>query len=179
MNTIQAKPEFLAITRGAAHVIDETNLFVHSVLRIGADTFESPLLFDGRHPYLYDNPAIANHVSGTSFLDASRQLLKAISHLYYNVPIENRFVIQKVEMNFARWAKIGVEIRALVEAEALERVLGGVASVSVCGKITFQQEGRELGSMTGKFSTFSAEVEARLMSRQYRQPPVIDQAVAA
>ena len=37
-------------------------------------------------PILYENPAIANHVSGTSFLDASRQLLKAISHLYYDIP---------------------------------------------------------------------------------------------
>ena len=72
---------------------------------------------DGTHPYLYENPAIANHVSGTTFIDMGRQLLKAISHLYYDAPIDSRFVLHNVDIEFLRWAKLGVDIEVTVTVE--------------------------------------------------------------
>ena len=169
----------MTISKELAHVIDDANLFVHAIWKTGADQFETEFFVDGRHPYLYENRAIANHVSGTSFLDASRQLLKAMSHLYYDIPLENRFVIQNIQMDFIRWAKTGEPIRALVEASAQERALGGAPQSSFTGKVTFFQEGRQIGTIAGKFSTLSAAVEERLMSRQYRQTPPREGAVAA
>ncbi len=179
MNHPQAAVAVMTISKELAHVIKDENLFVQAILKTGADKFETEFCVDGRHPYLYENQAIANHVSGTSFLDASRQLLKAISHLYYGVPLENRFVMQNIQMDFLRWAKIGEPIRVIVEAIAQERTLGGVPSTSFTGKITFFQDGRQIGAIDGKFSTLSAEVEERLMSRQFRQSPPRETAVAA
>ena len=179
MNNSQTAVPVMTISKQLAHVIDDANLFVHAIWKTGADQFETEFCVDGRHPYLYENPAIANHVSGTSFLDASRQLLKAMSHLYYDIPIENRFVMQNIQMDFLRWAKIGRPIHAIVEAAAQERMLGGAPQTSFTGKVTFFQEGRQIGTIAGKFSTLSAEVEERLMSRQYRQSPSRESAVAA
>jgi hypothetical protein len=178
-NPSQPAVRVMTISKELAHVIDDANLFVNAIWKTGADEFETEFCVDGQHPYLYENPAIANHVSGTSFLDASRQLLKAMSHLYYDIPLENRFVIQNIQMDFLRWAKIGEPIRAIVEATAHERMLGGVPSTSFIGKLTFFQVGRQIGTIAGKFSTLSAAVEERLMSRQYRQPPPCESAIAA
>jgi len=74
----------MEITKELAHVVREENLFVHQVRPTGVPgQYESEFTVDGAHPYLYENQAIANHVSGTSFLDTSRQLLKAICHHFW------------------------------------------------------------------------------------------------
>src|SRR5262249_14469454 len=92
-------PKKTIITKALAHVVKDENLFVHEVVKVGSDKFESEFIVDGAHPYLYENAVIANHVSGTTFLDTSRQLLKAITHLFYAVPLANRFVIRTAHMD--------------------------------------------------------------------------------
>lgn len=37
--------------------------------------------------------------------------------------------------------------------------------------MSYHQEGWEIGTMKGEFTTFPLEVEDKLMSRQYRQAP--------
>src|SRR6476646_1625193 len=107
------------ITPALAHVSCDANLLVRSVEAHGDEhTYRSVFTIDGAHPYLYENPAIANHVSGTTFIDMGRQLLKAISHLYYEAPIDSRFVLHNVDIEFMRWAKLGVDIEVIVTAEA-------------------------------------------------------------
>ena len=96
----------MQITKEYAHVMREENLFVHEVTQIAQNQFKSGFTVDGTHSYLYENSSIANHVSGTTFLDISRQLLKAITHFFYSAPVSNRFVIRSVEMDFTRWAKV-------------------------------------------------------------------------
>ena len=117
------------ITKEYAHVVGDENLFVHKVARLAPHKFESEFTIDGTHAYLYENPAIANHVSGTTFLDTSRQLLKAITHLFYDVPLTNRFVIRSVSMDFTRWAKMGVPILAVVEPTAVYKTILGMPYV--------------------------------------------------
>src|SRR6185503_17608829 len=101
-----------------AHVTCDANLLVRNVQALaGAHTYRSVFAIDGTHPYLYENPAIANHVSGTTFVDMGRQLLKAISHLYYDSPMDSRFVLHNIDLEFLRWAKLGVELEVTVVAE--------------------------------------------------------------
>lgn len=157
------------ITKEYAHVVSDENLFVHEVVRLAPDKFESKFVVDGTHTYLYENPAIANHVSGTTFLDTSRQLLKAITHLFYAVPLTNRFVIRSVNMDFTRWAKMGVPILAVVEPTTVCKTILGYPCLTVSGEIAWHQEGRKIGSTTGKFMTLPPELEDQLMGRQYRQ----------
>ena len=109
------------ITPALAHVSCDENLLVRNV-RAAAEphTYRSWLIIDGTHPYLYENPAIANHVSGTTFIDMGRQLLKAITHLYYGTPLDSRFVLHNVDIEFLRWAKLGVAIEVTVSAEVPE-----------------------------------------------------------
>src|SRR4051794_29755745 len=106
------------ITPELAHVSCEANLLTRNV-QAGDEphTYRSVFVVDGKHPYLYENPAIANHVSGTTFVDLGRQLLKAISHLYYDAPITSRFVLHTIDMEFLRWAKLGVDIHVKVVVE--------------------------------------------------------------
>ena len=111
------------ITKELAHVMHDENLFVHHVARGGAHEYVSAFVIDGDHPYLYENPAIANHVSGTTFIDVSRQLLKAICHIYYDVPVTSRFILRDIQVSFLLWAKIGVpiDVRVSVQPPSIAR----------------------------------------------------------
>jgi len=161
----------MQITGEYAHVMREENQFVHEVTQIAKDQFKSGFTVDGAHPYLYENPAIANHVSGTTFLDMSRQLLKAVTHFFYSAPVSNRFVIRSVNMDFTRWAKLNVPIEAITDLTPEPKILFGHACLTFQAHITLYQEGWEIGTMSGEFTTFPLEVEDRLMGRQYRQAP--------
>ena len=157
------------ITKELAHVVHEGNLFVHRVARDRADnTFVADFDIDGKHPYLYENAAIANHVSGTTFLEVARQLLKAIGHLYYDVPPTNRFALREMHTEFPRWARIAVPICAQVEVNAESTHPGGSRS-SFDVRITFLQEGAPVCRAAGKFLTFSRKLEDRLMARTLGQ----------
>lgn len=163
----------MLITKELAHVIQDENHFAVEVRSTGApNQFESEFTVGGTHPYLYENQSLANHVSGTSFLDTGRQLFKAICHLFYDVPIDNRFVIRSVNMNFTRWAKLKVPIRALIDCQTETTTVRGKNCLTVSAQVTFFQEGREIGTSTGHFTTFPLEIENFLMQRQYRQAPV-------
>lgn len=164
----------MEITKQLAHVMRDENLFVREVERAPqGERFLSRFTVDGRHPYLYENPAIANHVSGTTFLDVIRQLLKAITHLYYAVPLENRFVIRTANMDFGRWAKLDVPIEVELELTHETTQLRGQACLNYAARARFHQEGRLTGTMCGTFSTFPQAVEDLLMGRQYRQRPLV------
>jgi hypothetical protein len=160
------------ITPALAHVGRDANLLVRNV-RAGADahTYHSTFVVDGDHPYLYENPAIANHVSGTTFIDMGRQLLKAISHLYYGTPIDSRFVLHGIDIEFARWAKLGVEIAVTVGVE-LSTARRGDAPRTCKAALEWRQEGHLIAHGKASFTSFSAALEAKLMTRQYAQPPV-------
>ncbi len=159
------------ITPALAHVTSEANLLVRNVSPLdAAHTYRSVFVIDGTHPYLYENPAIANHVSGTTFVDMGRQLLKAITHLFYGAAIESRFVLHAIDLSFARWAKLGVDIEAVVEV----RVEAANRPETLCryeATLTWSQEGRPVARAVSSFSTLSADLEARLMGRQYAQGP--------
>ena len=157
------------ITKALAHVVNDENLFVRNVAKVATDHFESEFTIDGTHPYLYENAAIANHVSGTTFLDTSRQLLKAISHLFYAVPLANRFVIRAANLDFTRWAKIGVPIQASVQLVPSEKTMSGQTVLSFTGSVTWHQDGWQIGVLSGKFMTLPAAIEDQLMQPQYRQ----------
>jgi A-factor biosynthesis hotdog domain len=161
----------VTVTNEHIHVLSDTNAFVKKVRRISPGVFESELLVDGTHPYLYENPILADHVSGTNFLDFSRQLLKAISHLFYGAPVSNRFVLRKVQLDLTRWAKMRVPVRAVVTAAHECKTVFGHECIFIAATMSLYQEGWGLGSMSGEFTTFPLEVEQRLMKRQYNQDP--------
>jgi hypothetical protein len=161
------------VTKALAHVERDENLFIHWVARgARAHRFESELVVDGTHPYLYENPAVANHVSGTTFLDAARQVGKAISHLFYEVPIESRFGIQSVQAEYPRWTKLGVPIRLVVDiipATAPTRAKSIRRGTMV---VTFRQEGRAVCVLRLQIVTLTKQLEDTLMRRQYAEAPV-------
>ena len=164
-------PVLHTITPALAHVSCDANLLVRNV-RADAEehTYRSVFAIDGTHPYLYENPAIANHVSGTTFVDMGRQLLKAISHLYYGAPIDSRFVLHNIDLEFLRWAKLGVDIEVTVTVELPAGRRGDAARTCIAG-LAWRQEGHLIAQARSRFTLFSAALEAKLMSRQYGQGP--------
>ena len=153
-----------------AHVGCAANLLVRSVQAYDhPHTYVSRFIVDGTHPYLYENPAIANHVSGTTFVDMGRQLLKAISHIYYDAPLSCRFVLHNINIDFVRWARIGVELELTVTAEmaAARRQ----DSPRTCrSTLVWRQDGHLVARADASFTSMSAALEAKLMARQYDQP---------
>lgn len=162
--------EKLTITPELAHVVLQENQFVHAIMETGEDRFEAEFTIDGEHPYLYENPAIANHVSGTTFFEVSRQLMKATGHLFFSVPVKSRFLLKTIAIEFDRWGKIGVPVTAVIDVVSPGRGLNPFGTYEFT--LSFYQDGWLLGTMKAVTSTMPAEVEDRLMSRQYRQPPV-------
>jgi hypothetical protein len=160
-----------AITPILAHVASGTNLLVRNVRACAEEhTYRSVLTIDGTHPYLYENPAIANHVSGTTFIDMGRQLLKAITHIYYDAPIDSRFALQTIDIEFLRWTKLDVdiEVTVTVEAAAARRADSPRGYTAI---IQWRQEGQPVARARSSFTLMSAALEARLMSRQYSKAP--------
>jgi hypothetical protein len=158
------------ITPALAHVSCEANLLVNNVQAIaGEHTYRSVFVVDGTHPYLYENPAIANHVSGTTFIDMGRQLLKAISHLYYAVPMDSRFVLQGIDIQFARWARLETPIELTVTLSAANEPRRTDAPRTWKATLEWTQDGHFVAGAKSSFTTLSAELEAKLMARQYRQ----------
>lgn len=151
----------------------EENLLVRLVWFTGEPhVFGSRFVVSGQHPYLYENPTIANHVSGTTFVDVGRQLLKAIGHLYYLVPLDSRFVMHAINMECLRWVKLNepIDVRVTLEAGAARRD----ARQSSTARLAFSQEGHRVIDATAQFTSLSAALETRLMTRQYEQPPRVD-----
>ncbi len=163
------------ITPALAHVSADANLLVRNVQAAAEPhTYRSVFTVDGAHPYLYENPAIANHVSGTTFIDMGRQLLKAISHLYYDAPIDSRFALHNIDIEFLRWTKIGVPVEVTVTAE-MDAARPSDASRTTChATLTWRQEGNDVARARSRFTLLSAALEAKLMGRQYGQPPAGD-----
>jgi hypothetical protein len=159
------------ITKQLAHIVNDENMFVDIIINIDENIYESEFIIAGDHPYLYENSAISNHVYGTSLLDVTRQLCKAMSHIYYDVPINCRFVMQNTQMDFFGWTKCSVPIYILLDVSVERRLLGGFMSPTFEVKLSYSQEGYELGTINVKFSAFSHEIEEKLMSRQYRRKP--------
>ena len=172
-------PTIHAISPALAHVSCEANLLVRAV-QAGAEahTYRSVFTIDGTHPYLYENPAIANHVSGTTFIDMGRQLLKAVAHLYYAVPLDCRFVLHNIDIEFLRWAKLGVPLELTVTA-ALADARRADAPRTCRSTLVWRQEGHLVARAEASFTSFSAALEAKLMARQYDQPPALDQLLSA
>jgi hypothetical protein len=156
-----------SITPALAHVGCVANLLVTNVQRwAAADTYRSTFTVDGAHPYLYENPAIANHVSGTTFIDMGRQLLKAIAHLYYATPLDARFVLHGIDIEFTRWARLGVEIECIATAE-MTAARRADAPRTCQATFEWRQDGHLLARARSSFTTLSAALEAKLMARQF------------
>jgi hypothetical protein len=160
------------ITPALAHVSSVANLLVDNVTACAEPhTYRSVFAIDGTHPYLYENPAIANHVSGTTFIDMGRQLLKAVSHIYYDVPIDGRFVLHGIDIEFLRWAQIAVDIELELALELSPPRRADAPRNCKC-TLVWQQEGQLVARARSSFTTMSAALEARLMTRQFGPPPM-------
>lgn len=164
-----------AITPALAHVSCDANLLVRNVRACGEEhTYQSVFSIDGEHPYLYENPAIANHVSGTTFVDMGRQLLKAISHLYYGAPLDSRFVLHSIDVTFLRWARLGADIEVTVTAEMTEGRRAD-SSRTCTAALVWRQDGHLVAQARSRFTLLSAALEAKLMARQYSRASGGDQ----
>lgn len=160
------------ITPALAHVSSVDNLLVDNVTACAEPhTYRSVFAVSGTHPYLYENPAIANHVSGTTFIDMGRQLLKAVSHIYYDIPMDSRFALHGIEIEFLRWARLGVDIEITLTVEwSPARRADAPRNCKV--SLVWQQGGQPIARARSSFTTMSAALEAKLMTRQFGSPPV-------
>lgn len=162
-------PTVHAITPALAHVSCDANLLVRNVRACAEEnTYQSVFAIDGAHPYLYENPAIANHVSGTTFVDMGRQLLKAISHLYYGAPLDSRFVLHCIDLEFLRWAQLGADIEVTVTAE-MTQARRADSSRTCSATLVWKQDGHVVAQARSRFTLLSASLEAKLMARQYNR----------
>jgi hypothetical protein len=159
------------ITPALAHVSCTANLLVDNVTA-GAEphSYRSVFTVDGTHPYLYENPAIANHVSGTTFIDMGRQLLKAVSHIYYDTAMDSRFVLHGIDIEFLRWARLAVAIELTITVE-MSPVRRADAPRNCQCTFVWQQDGHLVARARSSFTTMSAALEAKLMARQFGSPP--------
>lgn len=159
----------VAITNDLAHVIHEENRFVTEITCVGENRYQSDFIISGTHRYLYENPEIASHVSGTTFFEVSRQLMKAVGHIYYTVPLNSRFTLQKVSIEFVQWGRIGSTISAMIS------VRPPIGKTIIYGHYEFQIDYVDAGQLLGRFivdaTALSSGAEKRLISKQFSDRP--------
>jgi hypothetical protein len=157
--------QIITISNEIAHVILDANRLVSNVRCISEHRYQSDFAVNGQHPYLYENPDIANHVSGTTYLDVSRQLMKAILHIYYAVPMDSRFTLQKISIEFFLWGRIGTTLSAVVSVKHPAGKKSAYGHYKF--RIEFLDQGQLLGLLICDATALSAEMESKLMSRQF------------
>jgi hypothetical protein len=89
--------------------------------------------------------------------------MKAIGHLYYKVPIDSRFTLQKVEIEFKRWAQLKKLLKAKIEVSRPnhEKPYG-----EYYFKISYYESNILLGVFSVSALALSSNAEKRLMKRQ-------------
>ena len=138
------RPENLALSRFAP--LDEPH------------TFAAEVLVDTAHPFFFDHPL--DHAPGLLLIEAARQFGIAVAHRHYGVPFDHGFILNGFDVDFARFAELGAPVFILGRTTDRVERKGVLSSMTFTGH--FQQEGRELGRMSGRWRMVPRRILARL-----------------
>ena len=159
------------LDRMFVHKRDARNVFITRVEPVSPehpDEHLAQLAVDTEHPYHFEHAQ--DHVPGMLLVEAGRQLAMAIAHLYYEVPFGTVFVVEEMQLNFKRFAELGVPL--FVHSCVRDKQMRRGQLVAMCSGGQFIQRGEVVATMSGRWTMYDKALMARLRRRTERSEPV-------
>ena len=129
------------------------NVFVARVDSLGVeqpDSFISQLAFDATHSFFFEHPL--DHVPGLMLIEAGRQVIVAISHLFLGVPYGKTFVVNKLSTEFKTFAELDQPVFSISTVRNKRYLHGDLYEFQSEGN--FIQNGQSIGFMNGTATIF-------------------------
>jgi acyl transferase domain-containing protein len=95
--------QVLRIERHLVHKDEEHNVLIARLEKVADDTVIAEMTQDLQHPFFYEHPK--DHVPGLYLIEATRQLVTALSHLYCGVPMRMSFILDELQARYHRLAE--------------------------------------------------------------------------
>jgi hypothetical protein len=148
------------LDRRLVHKAREENVFVSRIEPTGREPgqYLALLDIDPRHAFFFEHEQ--DHVPGLMLMEAGRQVGMAVTHLFYDVPLEAAFVLGLLEVNFTRFAELGPPLFFLINLSDMEYRRERLSKLSA--RCEWLQNGQSLGVMSGRWSIFDREFFTRL-----------------
>jgi hypothetical protein len=123
-----ADGERVRADRRVVHKRDPHNVLVGDLGRDGAgQLFFGEMLHNLAHPFFYEHEK--DHVPSMYLLEACKQFLTAVGHVYFDVPLDRPFIVESLDMTFLRFAETDHPVYFVALASELVRDEGQVAQV--------------------------------------------------
>lgn len=151
------------VHRKLVHKADLTHVFVERIEALpptsdSLDRFLGRLVVDTSHPFFFEHPL--DHVPGLMLIEGTRQVGTAISHLFYDVPFDLAFILNRLDVRFTNFAELTSPVAAqltIVDKTYRHQRLSALACHS-----QWLQDGRSIGTMDAQWSFSSPAVLSRL-----------------
>lgn len=114
-----------------------------------------------QHSFFFEHDR--SHVPGMYFVEAGRQLAIAICHLFYGVPFESAFILDRFGVQFSALANVEDQVYTHMAVSNIRYRRDALQSMTLCGD--FQQKGRQLVRFEGTLSLLSGALMKKLEAR--------------
>jgi len=156
------------VSRVHVHKHSDANVFIGQVQKIedgkksgGGRTldrsFRSSVIVNKDHPFFFERNR--GHVTGLYLIEAGRQMGMAVPHLFYDVTMDNEFILEEMSVKFHGFASLSSEI--VVKARMSDTKFRGrrLASATFGGSMV------QSGNKILDFSANIAIMPRKLMQR--------------
>lgn len=149
-----------SIQQSFVHKSNPDNVAITRVVRIDSkeyEAFATQVHVNQSHAFFFDHPL--DHVPGMLLIEASRQMLTAIPHIFYETPINNSCILDLMTARFEKFAELGKPI--FLVAVVLNKVLRQRGGIEFDIRVTLMQAGQPVGEIR----TSGRSYDQRVMQR--------------
>jgi hypothetical protein len=143
----QASP-MLRVDKKLVHKYLAENIFVSRVEPLGTeqpDSFICQLAFEPNHTFFFEHPL--DHVPGLMLIEAGRQAIITVSHLFLDVPDGKIFIVNKLNTEFKSFAELAQPVFSICTVRNKKYLHGKLYEFQSEGN--FIQGEQSIGFMNG------------------------------
>jgi len=153
------------VERRHVHKQKQENLLYDSVWQApaaeDATCYIGHMVVHRQHSFFFEHDR--SHVPGMYFVEAGRQLAIAICHLFYGVPFDSAFILDRFGVQFTALANVDDEVYTHMAVSDIRYRRDALQSTTLCGD--FQQKERQLVRFEGTLSILSGALMKKLEER--------------
>ncbi len=143
------------------HKWQDENVLVSRIEQVtngDEDTFFVQFFLEADHPFFFEHPL--DHYPGLMLVEAGRQAATALTHLFYDVPLNSVYILQGLSVDFTAFAELNEPVFVLTKVTD-KRLRQGKLTGMFC-EGAFIQRGKPIGTMSGRWQIYERRVAQRL-----------------
>ena len=123
--------------------------------------YQSELIVDQSHSFLYDYPFAVDHVPGLVIIEAAKQMSCVVAHEYWDIPMEYAFAPLKASSKFIRFVELE-PAPLLIGTLSYKSVMKGICLADMVTEVF--QESNKMGALKSKFVFIVPEIYKKIRS---------------